>query len=374
VLFCTLFDANYLARAIVLYRSLEATHPRFTLYLFCMDDPSAEYLEGLDLRHARIVRLQELEEFDRDLAAVKESRSRVEYYWTATPAVCLYSLEHEPAAEMVTYLDADLMFFADSRPVFDECPDASVLIVRHDFAPQWAHRTRADGVYNVQFNAFRRNQDGLRVLGWWRERCLEWCFARREDGRFGDQKYLDDWPERFPGVHVVEHPGAAVAPWNVPGRTFAQRGSRVYVDESPLLFYHHHGVAMYTDRRSVRLCRLARAATRAGLRTGHWHTAHPHPVGWWGHPAFGITRARDADRHRRLVWDPYWSALATAQAQLSGAGVPATAGTERLSLSGLLFWTAQGAIPSGARTVLRLARERLRTAAGTGAPTEAADG
>ena len=52
-------------------------------------------------------------------------------------------------------------------------------------------------------------------MRWWQERCLEWCFDRCEDGKFGDQKYLDDWPVRFVDeVHVIQQTEKTLAPWN----------------------------------------------------------------------------------------------------------------------------------------------------------------
>ena len=61
---------------------------------------------------------------------------------------------------------------------------------------------------------FNRNGGEL-VRKWWEERCLEWCYARFEDGKFGDQKYLDDWPQRFSDlVHVMQDKELMLAPWN----------------------------------------------------------------------------------------------------------------------------------------------------------------
>src|SRR5262249_28408048 len=85
-----------------------------------------------------------------------------------------------------------------------------------------------------------------RCLRWWRQRCLEWCYDRLEDGKFADQKYLDDWPSRFPGVVVLRHKGANLAPWNVARYKIRRHKGTVLIDSDPLICYHFHSLKIVT--------------------------------------------------------------------------------------------------------------------------------
>jgi hypothetical protein len=136
--------------------------------------------------------------------------------------------------------------------------ERSIAIVGHRFPVHLKH-LEAFGLYNVGLLIFRNDAIGRECLAWWRARCIEWCYDRLEDGKFGDQKYLDDWPERFPGVAVIEHKGANLAPWNIARYRITERNGTVMVDENPLIFYHFHKLKMLgphlvdtglTDRRA----------------------------------------------------------------------------------------------------------------------------
>src|SRR3546814_10715067 len=72
---------------------------------------------------------------------------------------------------------------------------AHVLMTDHGYSPEY-DQSATSGQYCVQFMTFNRH-GGEHIRHWWESRCIEWCFARFEDGKFGDQKYLDDWPDRF---------------------------------------------------------------------------------------------------------------------------------------------------------------------------------
>src|SRR3989338_1021437 len=220
--FCTLFDSNYLSRALAMYRSLEACGEEFRLYALCFDDLACRILGALKLPSMVAIPLDRFE--SSALKAVKTQRTTAEYCWTCTPHMIRYVLDTYRLPD-VTYLDADLMFFGRPSLLFSEfeASGASVLITEHRYTPRYDQSAKS-GIYCVQFMTFKADGRGIGGLQWWQDRCLEWCCDRFEEGKFGDQKYLDDWPQRFDGVHVLRHLGGGVAPWNVQQYRLERKG------------------------------------------------------------------------------------------------------------------------------------------------------
>jgi hypothetical protein len=240
--FCTLFDTNYFSRGLALYYSLEKNCSDYHIYIFAFDEKADELLRRMELKNATIISLKEFE--DSELLKIKPSRSIAEYCWTCTSSTILYVLE-KYNVEMCTYLDADLYFYSSPQPIFEELGNESILITEHRYSPQYNKQLKA-GKYCVQFVTFRNNDDGLTALKWWRERCIEWCYARYEEGKFGDQLYLEDWTERFKGVHVLRHLGGGLAAWNVQQYRFEKINDKVTGTEISTgkefeaIFYHFH--------------------------------------------------------------------------------------------------------------------------------------
>jgi hypothetical protein len=251
--FCTLFDSNYLTRGLALNDSLRSVCPSYHLYIVAFDRNCYEYLSNARLPNVTPVLLQDFE--DQQLLAVKPSRSTAEYCWTCTPSVILYCLE-KFGLPSCTYIDADMIFYHDPAVLLDEMGACSILISEHRYTKEYAASAATHGIYCVQFMCFRQDENGMKALTWWRERCLEWCYARLEDGKFGDQKYLDDWTTRFEGVHVMQHPGGGIAPWNLQQYLFTSKGQEIFVryaktgQSYPLIFFHFHGLRLYTDRKA----------------------------------------------------------------------------------------------------------------------------
>lgn len=240
--YCTYFDKGYLARGLALHESLKKHESQpFTLFVICLDELTRLLLEELRLTGVVTVPLHQLEHGDSALQAARFNRGLVEYYWTLTPSVIRYLFRSLPEIGLITYLDADLYFFSSPQPIFDGLGDDSVLIHEHRFH-EGLQELAVYGRFNVGLLCFRRTEEGLRVLEWWRDRCNEWCHARLEEGKYGDQLYLDSWPERFDRVHLLEHHGCGVAPWNNLNYSCASDGEQVTVDGLPLVFYHFHAL------------------------------------------------------------------------------------------------------------------------------------
>lgn len=236
--YCTLFDSNYLTRGLAMYESLKKESDEFHLYIFAFDNRSCDLLKKLNLESVTVVSLQEFE--DDELLALKSGRSAGEYCWTCTPSIIKYSIE-KYNLENCTYLDADLYFFSNPLVLIEEMGNKSVLITEHRYTPKYDQSTTS-GIYCVQFMTFKNDENGMKVLNWWRDACNEWCYARFEDGKFGDQKYLDDWTTRFDRIHVLQNLGGGVAPWNIQQYDLSKK-------EFELIFYHFHNFKFFESEK-----------------------------------------------------------------------------------------------------------------------------
>ena len=244
--YCTLFDHNYLYKGLALYESLETNCQDFTLWILAMSDKAYDILEKLSLPHVRLIQLAEFE--DEELKRVKKTRTPVEYCWTLTPSLPLYILKKEKVPT-ITYIDADCFLYSNPSPIYEEMSKDSVLIIEHRYSPDKKYQEKESGIYNVEYMVFKNDFYGLKVLEWWRERCNEWCYSFAEDGKYVDQKYLDDWPIRFEKVHVLKYIGAGVAPWNIANYNISIHKNEIFINNKPLIFYHFHGLKLLENKK-----------------------------------------------------------------------------------------------------------------------------
>jgi hypothetical protein len=182
----------------------------------------------------------------------------------------------------VTYLDADLWFFAPVDAIYDEIEVGSVAIVEHRYPPTRRSLNRF-GTYNVGWVSFRNDSEGRECLGWWDSQCRAWCFDRVESGKFADQGYLDQFANQTDRLVVIANPGVDLAPWNLGRHRVAGAPGCPTADGRPVVCFHFHGVRRVGDR-------------------FYWKNAYYH--GWTTRPV------------RDLLFRPYLSALSSLDREL----------------------------------------------------------
>jgi hypothetical protein len=239
--FCTVMDRNYLTRGLALYTSLRQHGPSYELYVLCVDDSAWAVLDSLGLEGMRLVRLDTV--MDERLRRASEDRTVKEFSVTCKSFFMSWLLRRYPDIGLLSFADSDLFFYSDPAVALDELGLGSVGITEHRFPARLEPETSRDhGIYNGGWVCIRRDARGLACLEDWTDRCLQWCYDRLEDGKYGDQKYLADWPRRFEGVVVLQHKGANLAPWNVENCHVTRRNGQLMVDGVPVVFYHFSGL------------------------------------------------------------------------------------------------------------------------------------
>lgn len=202
--YATLCDRNYLPRALAMVESLKRhSSVPVTVHLLAMDRDAWAAVNDLGLDYLKAYSWQG--------PNVRKDHTHQEWCWLMASQWCERLMGHVAAG--ITYVDADVLFFGDSEIIHAEIGDRSIGIIPHRFIPSKKYLVR-NGEFNVGWVTFKGNV-GMDCLEWWAAQCRTWCYARNENGKFGDQLYLNEWPKLYgKDLCVIENIGAGLAPWN----------------------------------------------------------------------------------------------------------------------------------------------------------------
>ena len=238
--YCTLFDIRYAPRALVMLESL-ARHAKsdFDVTILAMDDKVPAFICKLGDPQWRVLSFTDLN--DEAFVALESRRPHREFCWTAAPVLCNSMLKAAADGELIVYLDADLMFFDDPGVLLDELgSDKTILIHEHRYSPgrtQWA---ATSGRFNVGFVAFRAVYEARMCAARWRDQVIDICVLDPDKGLCGDQAYLNEWPDLYSGLRIMDNIGGGVAPWNLDAYLLGGTRDRPTVDGKTVVFFHYH--------------------------------------------------------------------------------------------------------------------------------------
>ena len=296
--YCTYLDSAYLARGIVMLRSLRRHDPSAQVVVLGLDELCARVLRAAFGDEVRVIERETLHAAFPELSAICRQRSQWACYETYKPALALFAMDGQPRHGAVICIDADTWFLGDPRAMLEEIGGASIGLSPHRFPPSQQHLAKF-GDYNAGCIYFRNDSTGRHCLSEWRDDCFQWCDETAEpDGRFMSQGYLTSWPRRYAGVHVLRHPGSNLAPWNVDSHKLTEVGGRVKVDDADLVFYHFSGMSRDNQ--------------------GHWFSHYP--------------LGRQADFLCRAIYQPYILALEAESGKLGRTyGIDGTGSVRAMS-------------------------------------------
>jgi hypothetical protein len=235
---CTLFDSNFLVQGLALIESVES-NSTCNIYwtVLALDDLSYSTLKSMSKSNMKVIHIDKFE--DLELQALKPTRAWKEFCWTSAACLLNYCLSESPLGGRVAYIDADCYFFEDIYELLTPLESGSeIAIHEHRFSRDRMSSLEKSGRFNVGLVAGLNKSEFKACVSRWRSQVLNRCDVNDVEGRCGDQTYLNEWPGLYKSLHVLEYPGAGLAPWNIKNYKVTIINGTLKVDLKPIYFYH----------------------------------------------------------------------------------------------------------------------------------------
>ena len=212
----TVLNKYFIPQLILLNQSMRKNIKNFNLFIIAIDLETINELKKIKFYNSQIVLFDHISK-DKDYINIKKERSIAEFCSTVTPYIFNQILNKHQNLKYLIYIDTDMFFFKNPEKKINDflLSNKSAYLTKHNFDNNSKHLEKNNGTFCVQFNIFKNNKMGKLIIKDWTEKCKEWCFYKSKNGKFGDQKYLEAWKDRYINQLYIEKDINFIgAPWN----------------------------------------------------------------------------------------------------------------------------------------------------------------
>ncbi len=235
---CTYFDSNFLPRGLALYYSIKKFHSDFDFFVLTFDDFAYDYLNNLNEKNIKLISYREYNDYFQTSA--EKFADKKQYFFSATPNLCVYLVDNFKNIDVLLYLDADVYLFNTLDSLYSEFGSSSIGFCSHRYHRIFNYFVNHYGKFNVGVNLFRNSESGIKCLREWKEECDSWYPGKPGYplNFFSDQIFLDTWVGRYEGIKIIENIGVNVCYWNAANYKFSKFNDTYFVNDVPLIIYH----------------------------------------------------------------------------------------------------------------------------------------
>lgn len=146
--------------------------------------------------------------------------------------------------DSVIFLDPDTYVYGRFDDLLEDYKNCSVILTPHYLKPQSNLNSESDlnmmrfGSFNLGFFIVNNNDEGLRFLNWWWQRCKSFCFMESQFGLSTDQKWVTIAPALFRNLKICFDTRLNVAYWNLFERRLVRKGNDIFADDGRIIFFH----------------------------------------------------------------------------------------------------------------------------------------
>jgi len=242
--FAVVISKYYASRCISLVESIITYDVK--IYILCFDKQTSKLLDKFkNSNKVEIINYDKISNFDKTLKKIILKRKLIDKIVTSRPVFLQY-LYKKYIIKNIFLLDSDIFFFSNPKKLNKHVKGYSVAYCKHNFTKNNLELSNKYGKYNGGFVYARFNKNGLIFLKKWSLLCKKWCEFDSKDGKFSDQKYLENLSLEIKDIKILNNPEINLAPWSLEGKKIQLKNKQIYVNNKRLIFFHFHGLRQIT--------------------------------------------------------------------------------------------------------------------------------